>query len=61
MSSQTLLQLGAVVLHPAPDRGVVNIETTLLQQFLYIAQRKRITKIPPECTQYEAGFGSVAI
>ena len=57
MSSQTLLQLGAVVLHPAPDRGVIDIETTLLQQFLYIAQRKRIAKIPPDCTQYEAGFG----
>src|ERR1017187_932465 len=46
MPSQSLLQLGAVILHPAPDRGVVDIETTLLQQLLNIAQRKRIAKIP---------------
>jgi hypothetical protein len=36
---------------------VVNIETTLLQQLLNIAQRKRITKIPPDGTKDEAGFG----
>jgi hypothetical protein len=35
---------------------VIDLETTL-QQFLNIAQRKRIAKIPPDCTQYEAGFG----
>jgi len=27
------------------------------QQLLNIAQRKRIAKIPPDCTEYEAGFG----
>jgi hypothetical protein len=57
MLSQSLLQLWAVILHPAPDRCVINLETTLLQQFLNIAQRKRIAKIPPDCTKYEAGFG----
>jgi pyruvate dehydrogenase (quinone) len=36
---------------------VIDLETTLLQQFLNIAQRKRIAKIPPDCTKYEAGFG----
>jgi hypothetical protein len=35
---------------------VVDIETTLLQQLLNIAQRKRIAKIPPDRTKYEAGF-----
>src|ERR1019366_2600877 len=55
--SQSLLQLRAVILHPAPDRCVIDIEATLLQQFLNIAQRKRIAKIPPDRTQYEAGFG----
>jgi hypothetical protein len=36
---------------------VIDIETALLQQFLNIAQRKRIAKIPPDRTKYEAGFG----
>ena len=36
---------------PAPDRCVVDIETTLLQQLLNIAQRKRIAKIPPDRTE----------
>jgi predicted RNA binding protein YcfA (HicA-like mRNA interferase family) len=33
------------------------METALLQQLLNIAQRERIAKIPPDCTEYEAGFG----
>ena len=45
------------MLHPAPDRCVVDVETTLLQKLLNIAQRKRIAKIPPDRTKYEAGFG----
>jgi hypothetical protein len=36
---------------------VIDIETALLQQFLNIAQRQRIAKIPPDRTKYEAGFG----
>jgi hypothetical protein len=56
MPSQSLLQLRAVILHPAPDRGVIDIETALLQQLLNIAQRQRIAKIPPDRTEYEAGF-----
>jgi hypothetical protein len=35
---------------------VIDIETALLQQLLNIAQRKRIAKIPPDRTKYEAGF-----
>jgi hypothetical protein len=57
MPSQSLLQLRAVILHPAPDGCVIDIETTLLQQLLNIAQRERIAKIPPDRTEYEAGFG----
>lgn len=56
MSSQTLLQFGAVVLDPAPDRGVIDVETTFLEQFLNIAQRKRIAKIPSDRTKYEDGL-----
>jgi hypothetical protein len=36
---------------------VIDIATTLLQQFLNIAQRKRIAKILPDRTKYEARFG----
>jgi hypothetical protein len=36
---------------------MIDIETALLQQFLNIAQRKRIAKIPPDRTKYEAGLG----
>jgi hypothetical protein len=36
---------------------VIDIEATLLQQLLNIAQRQRIAKIPPDRTEYEAGFG----
>src|SRR5450759_2591144 len=57
MLSQSLLHLRAVILHPAPDRCVIDVETTLLQQLLNIAQRQRIAKIPPDRTEYEAGFG----
>ena len=51
------LQLGAVILHPAPDGCVIDVETTLLQKFLHIAQRKRIAKIPQDRTKYEIRFG----
>src|SRR6516164_9984194 len=57
MPSQSLLQLRAVILHPAPDRCVIDIETALLQQLLNIAQRERIAKIPPDGTKDDAGFG----
>jgi hypothetical protein len=57
MLSQSLLQLRAVTLHPAPDGCVVDVETTLLEQFLNIAQRQRIAKIPPDRTKDDAGFG----
>src|SRR5580692_9804733 len=57
MPSQSLLQLRAVILHPAPNRCVIDIETAFLQQLLNIAQRQRIAKIPPDRTKYEAGFG----
>jgi hypothetical protein len=33
------------------------METALLQQLLNIAQRERKAKVPPERTEYEAGFG----
>jgi hypothetical protein len=36
---------------------VIDVETALLQQLLNIAQRERIAKIPPDRTEYEAGFG----
>jgi hypothetical protein len=32
------------------------METALLQQLLNIAQRERIAKVPPDGTEYEAGF-----
>src|ERR1022692_1800142 len=57
MPSQSLLQLRPVILHPAPNGCVIDIETALLQQLLNIAQRQRIAKIPPDRTKYEAGFG----
>jgi hypothetical protein len=36
---------------------VIDIETALLQQFLNIAQRERIAKIPPNGTKDDARFG----
>src|SRR6516162_7416821 len=57
MLSQSLLQLRAVILHPTPNCCVIDIETALLQQFLNIAQRERIAKIPPDGTKDDAGFG----
>jgi hypothetical protein len=38
MPSHSPLQLRAVTLHPAPDRCVIDVETTLLQQLLNIAK-----------------------
>src|SRR5271165_5291067 len=57
MPSQSLLQLRAIILHPAPDRCVIDIETALFQQLLNVAQRQRIAKIPPDRAEYETGFG----
>src|SRR6516164_7935022 len=54
MPSQSLLQLRAVILHPTPNCGVVDVETTLLQQLLNLAQRERIAKIPPDGTKDDA-------
>jgi hypothetical protein len=36
---------------------VVDVETTLLQQLLNIAQRERIAKLQPDRTKDDAGFG----
>jgi len=44
-------------LHPAPHRCMIDVETAFLLQFLNIAQRERIAKIPPDFKEYEAGFG----
>ena len=52
-----MLQLRAVILHPAPDRCVIDMETAFLEQLFNIAQRKRVTKIPPDGTKDETGFG----
>jgi aspartate carbamoyltransferase catalytic subunit len=41
MPSQSLLKLKAVILHPAPDRDVIDIETALLQQLLNIFAPRR--------------------
>jgi len=57
MPSQSLLQLRAVILHPPPDRCVIDFEISLLQQLLNISQRERIAKIPPDRTKDDAGFG----
>ena len=45
------------ILHPTPNCGVVDVETTLLQQLLNLAQRERIAQIPPDGTKDDAGFG----
>ena len=57
MPSQSLLQLRSVILHPAPDRRVIDIEAALLQQLLNIAQRQGVAKIPPNRTKDETVFG----
>ena len=49
--SQSLPQLRAVILHPAPDRCVIDMGTAFLEQLLNIAQRERIAKIPPDGTK----------
>jgi len=36
---------------------VIDVETALLQQFFNIVPRKRIAKIPPDCTKYEEELG----
>src|ERR1035441_9270062 len=46
MTAQPLLQVGAVTLNPAPDGGVIRLQTALGEQFFDIAQRERVAKIP---------------
>ena len=55
-SGDLVLANDTAILHPPPDRCVIDIETALLQQLLNIAQRQRIEKIPPDRTKYEAGL-----
>jgi len=61
MPSQSLLQLRAVILHPPPDRCVIDIEIALLQQLLNTGQRERIAEIPRDRTNDDAGVRSAAI
>src|ERR1019366_3314953 len=46
MTAQPLVQFGAVTLNPAPDGGVIRLQTALGEQFFDIAQRERVAKIP---------------
>src|SRR5262249_8978387 len=55
MRSSSLLQFWGVALNPSPDRRMVDLQTTLDQQFPYLAIRKGVSKIPAHGTKDDLG------
>src|ERR1017187_10325016 len=56
MTAQPLVQFGAVTLNPAPDGGVIRLQTTLGEQLFDIAQRERVAQIPAHGAQNQLGL-----
>ena len=57
MAAQPLVRFWTVALNPTPDGGVAGLQAALHQQFLDIAQGKRIPQVPTNRPQDELGFG----
>ena len=57
MTAQPLLQLGTVVLDPAPDGRVVRFQAALAEPLFAIAERKRVPQVPAHSAQNQLGLG----
>ena len=57
MTAQPLLQLGTVVLDPAPDGRVVRFQTALAEPLFAIAERERVPQVPAHSAQNQLGLG----
>src|SRR5215472_10389058 len=51
MRSSSLLEFRCIVLNPSPDRRMVDLQTTLDQQFSDLAIRQGVSKIPADGTE----------
>ena len=50
------LQFRGVALHPAVDRGVVNLQPAFEHHFLQITVAERVAQVPPDTQQNDLGF-----
>ena len=57
MTAQPLLQLGTVVLDPAPDGRVVRFQAALAELLFAIAERERVPQVPAHSAQNQLGLG----
>jgi hypothetical protein len=55
MTPHPLFQFRTIALHPAPNRGVVRPQITLVQQFFDVAERERVPKIAANCAENNFG------
>jgi hypothetical protein len=51
MRSASLLQFGCVVLHPAIDRGMIDMQSPLEHHFLQVSIAERISEVPANTEQ----------
>ena len=57
MTAQPLLQLGTVVLDPAPDGRGVRFQAALAEPLFAIAERERVPQGPAHSAQNQLGLG----
>ena len=57
MTAQPLLQLGTVVLDPAPDGRVVRFQAALAEPLFDITERERVPQGPAHSAQNQLGLG----
>src|SRR5689334_24461448 len=55
MRSSPLFEFRCIVLNPSPDRRMVDLQTTLDQQFSDLAIRQGVSKIPANGTKDDLG------
>src|SRR6266487_6091117 len=56
MRPASLLQFRSIALHPAIDRGVIDVQTPLPHHLFEIAVAERISKVPAYTEQNDVGF-----
>jgi hypothetical protein len=53
MRAAALLQFGCIVLHPAVDRGVIDVQSSLAHHLLQIPVAQWIPEVPADAEQNE--------
>jgi hypothetical protein len=56
MRSATLLQFGGILLNPAVDRGVIDVQTPLEHHLLQVTVAQSIAQVPPDAQENDVGL-----